>query len=871
MVLLRRVISGFGRLFHRNHVEQELDEEVRDYLARATEQNTQAGMTPEAALRAARVHVGSLEVVKDGARDVGWESVADALWQDLRYAIRILRKAPGFTVVAVLTLSLGIGANAAIFAVINALLFQPVPVVAPQELARVHSGESQMSWLNYQDIREGNVVFLDVAAHRLVVAGLATQDTPQRLRGELTSANYLTLLGVNPALGRVFVEKEARRDLVVIAEHMWRTRFGADPAIIGRALTLGAGRYEIVGVMPRGFRGVAPPGMLVDFWMPVDTAAPNRTLSDRQVTQFEVIGRLKPNVEDDQATAAMQVLVRQMRTDHPELSAQFLETTVFPISGLGAFQGMASLLVPIFAFLALMTIVSGFVLLIGCVNIAGLLIGRAAARRREIAMRLALGAGRWRLVRQLLTESLLLALIGGTGGILLAVWLTGGINAIASRLPIPVEFDLHVGWRVLTYTLGLTTLTSIMFGLAPARRAARFDLVSSLKDDSGSTSSQKLRHGLVVAQVAMCSMLLVWSGLFVRSLGHINEVNPGFDPTGVLLASLELERGSVDDRTGEQIFVEFQQRVRESPGVQAVGMSAVVPLALTGREEFSVSIDGTGGETRHRVFGNRLTPGWFDTVRIPLVVGRDFTWDDREVAPGVVIVNETLARRLWSGDALGKRLTYGKKSLQVIGVARDSKYRTLGETIAPTVYQPLLQAYMWQMTLHVRTADMKATTDVINREVRRLAPDAVVDIEPMTRAVSVAVVPAQIGAAATGACGVVAMLLSALGVYGLVSFVVVQRTREVAIRRAIGARTLDIVRLIVGGYVGFTALGLVIGLGVGALGAAALRGFLTGVTPIDPWTLAAVASVVMTAALTASALPALRATHVDPLITLRDV
>ena len=306
-------------------------------------------------------------------------------------------------------------------------------------------------------------------------------------------------------MGRTFSESESRRDVVVIADHVWRARFGADPSIVGRLLTLASRPYEVVGVMPRGFHGVAPPGLLVDFWLPVDTSAPNRTLRDRQVTQFEVVGRLRPDVEHSQATAAIKVLARQMRAEYPEIQERFLEMDVFPIEGLGAFQGMASLLLPVFAFLALMTLVSGFVLLIGCANIAGLLMGRAAARRREIAMRLALGAGRWRIVRQLLTENLLLALIGGAGGVLLAVWLAGGINAVASRLPIPVEFDLRLDRRVLAYALGLTTLTSVVFGLAPARRAARFDLVSSLKDDSAASTGRQT--------TATCSGRRAGSGL----------------------------------------------------------------------------------------------------------------------------------------------------------------------------------------------------------------------------------------------------------------------------------------------------------------------------------------------------------------------
>ena len=792
------------------------------------------------------------------------------LHQDVVFGLRLIVGSPGFSAITVLTLALTIGANTAVFTVINALLFRPLPVAAAHEVMRIQSGESTTSWPNYEDIRRRNDVFSDVAAHRMLVTGLASDDRPVRLMGEATSANFLSLLGVSAAIGRTFAESESRRDLVVLADHVWRGRFASDSRIVGRVLVLAGRQYEVVGVMPKGFRGVAPPGLRIDFWLPVDTTAPSRTLSDRALSQFEVVGRLKPGIEPVSANAAMRVLAQGIRTDHPDVRDTFVEMEVFSIQGFGAFEGIAGLLLPILAFLGLLTVLSGFVLLIACANIAGLLIGRAAARRREIAMRLALGAGPRRLVRQLLTESFLLATIAGTIGVLLAVWLAGTVNAAASGLPIPVALNVDIDQRVLAYTVGLTTLTSLIFGLAPARRAARVDLVSSLKDEgSGSTRRQRLRQALVIGQVATCTALLVWSGLFLRSLERITDVDPGFNPAGVLVATVELERGTIDDRRGEQIFVELQQRVKASPAVQSAGTSSIVPLAMTGREEFYVRVDGDDSHARHRVSANRVTPGWFVTLQIPLLVGRDFTWDDREGAPGVVIVNDTLARRFWGGDALGKRLSYGRETVEVVGIVRDSKYRTLGETIAPTVYQPIRQNYMSMMTLHVRTADMKATTAAITREMQQLAPEVVVDVTPMTTAVAGAVLPARIGAIATGAFGAFAMLLSALGVYGLVSFVASQRTREIGVRRAIGATTPDIVRLIVGSTAKLAAIGLAIGLCAGGLGAVVLGGFIFGISPTDPLTLVGVAVIVMCATVLASALPALRAAHADPLVALR--
>jgi predicted permease len=424
--------------------------------------------------------------------------------------------------------------------------------------------------------------------------------------------------------------------------------------------------------------------------------------------------------------------------------------------------------------------------------------------------------------------------------------------------------------RVLAYALGLTTFTAVVFGLAPARGAARFDVVSSLKDDhGGSTARQTMRRTLVAAQVAVSTALLLWSGLFARSLGRIHEVDPGFDPTGVLLASVTFDREPAQG--GAHVLTELHQRVRNSSGVRAAGLASIVPLAMAGREEFDVSIaDAAGGTTRKSVVANKLGPGWFDSVRIPFVAGRDFTWDDREGSPRVAIVNETLARRFWNGDALGKQIVHNRRPLEVVGVVRDSKYWTLGETIAPTLYLPFRQAPAHNVTLHVRTVDQRATTAAILAEMRQLGPDLYVEIAPMTEAVAVAVRPAQFGAAATGAFGTVAILLSVLGVYGLVSFSVVQRRREIGVRKALGATTSDIGLMIVGNMARLTGAGLAIGIGIGVPGAVALRGFLFGVSPLDPMTVAAAIAIVTTSALAASGIPALAASRVDPAVTLRD-
>jgi predicted permease len=368
--------------------------------------------------------------------------------------------------------------------------------------------------------------------------------------------------------------------------------------------------------------------------------------------------------------------------------------------------------------------------------------------------------------------------------------------------------------------------------------------------------------------VATCTALLVWSGLFLNSLRHFGSVDPGFDPERVVVAWTELDRGSMSDAEGDRILVEWARRVGASPVVEASGLALVVPLSLTGREDFSVSLPGDS--TRRRVVGNRLTPGWFEAVGIPFLAGRDFTWDDREGTSEVAIVNDTLSRQFWNGRALGQRLHYGERTLEIVGVVRDSKYATIGEMITPTVYLPFRQAYAFGMALHARTSDVDGTARLMTDEMRSLAPNAPVWIKSMADAVAVSVVPAQIGAAATGVFGLVAVMLSAVGIYGLVSFTSGQRKREFAIRQAVGASPLDIIWLILGTNTRMVGLGLGLGLALGVLGAAALRGFLTGVGPLDPLTHVAVAVTVVAATVLASLGPAVHAARVRPLIALRD-
>jgi len=793
------------------------------------------------------------------------------LGRDIALGIRLLARYRGFSAVSILTLAAATGGNTAVFAIVNALLLTPPPVLEPARLARVETGQSLTSWPMYQDIRDRSEVFVDVAAYRLTSMSLEVGGASIRLRGQVTSPNYLTVLGVPPERGRSYEANASDFDQVILSHHIWLGHFAADPDIVGRTIVIAGRSFKVAGVMPRGFRGLAPPGIRLDFWIPVNPVSDRASVRNRLASQFEIVGRLKRGLDHDAATAALRPLAHHLRQEHPEIPESILAIEADSVEGVNAFRGMASLLLPVFAFLVLLTVVSIFVLAIGCSNIAGLLVGRTVMRQREIAVRLSLGASRSRLLQQLLTESLVLAIAGGATGLLLAKGLVRALSAGMARLPVPLDLNFALDYRVLMYLLALSTATAVFFGLLPARSALRVDLASSLKIDStGSLERLRLRRLLVTAQVTICSALILWSILFVRSLGNIHAIDPGFDSTGVVLATVELDRGAIDAARGDQIFTDWVHHVAAAPWVQSAACGTVVPLALTGREEFDVSLPGDSAGTRRRVVANRITPGWFATVHVALVSGRDFSWTDRLGAPRVAIVNETLARQFWGGNALGQRLIFGQRSIEIVGVARDSKYRTLGEVIQPLIYLPLRQEYAHFATLFARTSDARGTTDLMSRELRRLLPGADVTIESMTDAVAVAVVPARIGAAVTGAFAAIAVALATCGLYGLVSFSVIQRTREIGIRRAIGATGADILRLVVGDHAILIGLGLLIGGTIGALGGVVFRTFLAGVGPADPLALFTVIVVVGSSALCASTLPALRATRSDPMAALRD-
>jgi predicted permease len=875
----------FRRLFRfssrsSDDVRAELREEARFHLDMRTDELVRSGVPEAQAREQAEREFGDAA----GAEPVSVAHGAAAerrrgitrLWsefvQDTRYGVRMLARGPGFAAVAILTIGVAIGGNTAVFSMANALFLKSLAIRDSGSLARIYTGESRTSWLNYEDIRQRSRAFTAVGAARGAILTLATDQQQVRLVGEQTSTNYLDILGVPAMLGRIFTATDVRTDIVVLGESVWRTRLGGDPGIVGRRVVLAGREYEVIGVMPRGFRGLAPPAVVRDFWVPVNPPAGRAQMASRGTPAWEIYGRLTPGVSVAAAAADTRLIGQQLAREYPAVNGRFTAIEVFSMTGIGQFRGVFGLILPLVAFLSLLTIVSGFVLLIACANLAGLLLGRAEARRREIAVRLALGASRARLIRQLLTESLLLAGFGASVGLALAAWLSRILTVLVARLPFPLEADVSVDRRVLVYTALLAVVTTLLFGLTPARRSTRVALVPALKDQS-SAGRHRLRRALLVGQVAITTILLIWSGLFLRSLSHAAGVDPGFDARGVLVADIQ-SPGDEDSRErGAQLLAALQDQASRLPGVTSTGGVFSVPLALSSRAEFDVAIEGDD-RPRRRVLSNSVSPGAFETLRIPIVAGRDVAWTDRKGAPAVVLVNETLARRFWNGGALGQAVRYGgergdRVEATVIGVVRDSKYWTIGETVAPTVYPAQLQDELTDVTLLVRTTDLAGTSAALARMVRALAPERALTITPMPSALAVALLPAQVGSGFTGGFGAIAVLLAAMGVYGLVSFSVYQRTREIGIRKAIGATGGDIARLVVGGTLRLVVTGLVAGGALGAAGAVLLGSLLIDVSPMDAGTLSAVAVIVIGSAAAASGFPVLRAIRVEPTVSLR--
>jgi putative ABC transport system permease protein len=808
-----------------------------------------------------------------------------AILQDVRYGFRMLLKSPGFTVVAVVALALGIGANTAIFSVINSVLLRPLPYADPDRLVVVWEtnpnlgGNLQLrneaSPANYLDWKAQQTVFEDFGVFNWNTFNLTGGDTPEQLTGNPSTASIFSTLGVKPMLGRVISAEDDREGaprVVLLSHKLWQRRFGAKPEIVGQQISLNNQSYTVIGVMPPEF--VFPAG-ISELWVPM---AFTKAASERRSAHYLYTrARLKPGVSMEQAQAEMDTIAARLRQQYPDTN------TDRGIRLVSLHEETVRQLKP--ALLVLLGAV-GFVLLIACANVANLMLARATARHKEIAIRTALGASRWRVVRQLLTESLLLSLAGGLCGLLLALW---GIDLLKGGVPSQM-ISFTYGWnqigldaRVLTFTLAISILTGMLFGLIPALQVSKPDLNEGLKEgDRGSTGTRnRARSLLVVSEVALALILLVGAGLMMKSFVRLLEVRPGFDPENVLTASLSLPRARYDNTQKAADFVaQLEQQVAGQPGVKAVGAVNLLPMAGSGAttsfvvEGQAAPMRGQEPEANYRV----VTPSYFGALGIPVARGRAFNEHDRAKeagAPGVAIINETMVRLFFQNeDPLGRRLldSEGRNPpVEIVGVVGDIKHFGLDDKPEAYLYLPHAQVGGNFMTLVVRTErDPSAMTAALRREVLTLDKDQpVFDVKTMEQRLADTGAQKRLTMWLLGVMASVALVLAAVGIYGVIAYSVTQRTHEIGIRMALGAQRGDIIRLVVKQGMLMAVVGVLVGLAASFYVTRVMSGLLFGVSATDPATFAGVALLLAAVALVACLIPARRATRVDPMVALR--
>jgi predicted permease len=807
-----------------------------------------------------------------------------ALLQNVRYAGRQMGRSPGFALVVVVTIALGIGATTAIFSLANALLIRPLPVHEPHRLigmVEVRESADDTYALSYDRImtyREGAGDVVRFGAHGFSELALQAGDEARIVMGGFVTGDYFDLLGLAPAHGRFITPDEERagvpEPVAVISHRMWEREFGGDRGVLGATIRLNSQPVTVVGVAPAGFHGIER-GFGMDLWVPIPMYAALKPGSDiyhpDRYFWLVGVGRLLPGQDAAAAEAVLSGIARGIE-ERSEGARGVIGVRVLPLTGIHpSFAGPATL------FLALLLAAAGLVLLIACVNVAGMLLARGTARRREVAVRLALGAGRGRLVGQLLTETTLLFLLGGAAGILLASWLTGGLTGFVSRLPgelSMLSLEVGVDARVIGFALLLSFGTAVLFGLVPALRASRPELVSALKDGAGGTARRsRLRSAFVVAQVAVCMLLLVSAGLLTRSLQNALAIDPGMDPRGVVTASIDIRPHGYDEARGRMFYRELQDRLAARPEVESVSLAGQIPLTLT-ETVTGVGVAGHEPPPGSQTFSidvNTVSTGYFEMLRMP-VEGRGFTAGDGPDAAPVAVVNRTMADRFWpEGDALGQFVRMSGQDVEIVGVVADAKYHRLVEDPIPYLYLPFQQSYQGSMILHVRAAGPVAPIpSLMQRELALLDSNIPLHaVASLDRAILISLLPHRLAATVIGALGALGLLLAAVGLYGVLALLVGQRTREIGVRMALGARAAHVFRLVFGQAGVLVLMGLALGAILAFAATRLLAGLLVGVSPTDPVTFVLVSLLLVAVALLASYGPARRAVRVDPLITLK--
>jgi macrolide transport system ATP-binding/permease protein len=890
MTAIRVFFSRLFGLFRTGRVERDMDEEFDLHLQYEAAENLRRGMSSEEALRAARRHFGGVTQVKEAYRQAYSLPFFHVFRQDLRFGLRMLRRNPGSSILAILCLTLGVGATSAVFSWIEGVLLRPFPAVAHQERLmavdgtyRGAAGEpgsaTDVSWPDFQDFQKNCRLYDAFIVDRITGVTLAIGDRAERTTGSVVSANYFDALGVRPILGRGFVPDENvgrnAHPVTVISYQMWKERFHGDPAIVGKTQMLNSMPHTIIGVAPEGFYGTFV-GWAMQFWVPVsmqEILAPGGyKLEDRGARWIEGFVQLKPGVTPDQAQAEISAVAARLEHDYPATNrgrgVRLFPLWKTPFNNAGA----------LFPTLSIALAVVCFVLLIACANVGNLLLVKAFGRRHEMTVRLAVGAGRGRLVRQLLTEGLILSTIATACGLLVANWCRNLLPLLLpSRAGVTMRLPGEIDWRVLVLSAGVCLISAFFFGLVPAMQSRNIDLISALRAESGGVvgGSRRavLRGGLIIVQVSLSFVLLVGAGLLLKSLNAIRNTSPGFITKGVLTTWVDLRAAGYDTQRSRAFQDALTDRLQSLGGVHSVAFARATPFSYGSYSSAPIVVEGyeNAPEEQPTVEYNEVGPGYFATMGIRLVEGREFTHADDETAPVVAVVNEAMAAQYWRGRSpVGSRLQVKGRWMNVVGVAKMSKYRKLAEAPQPFFYVAMRQNSNG-LNLNIRTSlGPQAVTRALVREIHsldaNLAPGEVITMqEQVDRTTAVQ----RIAVMMLGVFGGLALLLATIGLYGVLSYTVSQRTRELGLRMALGAGTSNVLGLVMSQGLALTAAGVVLG-AVAALNLTRLMGnLLYQVSPRDPQAFGSAFVVMTIASLAACFLPAWRAARTDPVRALR--
>jgi len=882
---LRQLLYRLRSFFRGAQLDRDIEAEMSAHLELAIEENLQRGLSPVEARRQALVRFGGPQQAKENHRDARSLPLLETLLQDLRFALRMLRRSPSFAVLAILCLTLGIGANAAVFSWMEGLLFRPYPMVANQErlvalTGTTSSDRTGLSWPDFQDLQRNRTLFDTFFVSKITGTTLSIGERAQVVTGSIVSANYFNTLGIHPILGRAFDPEEdvgrSAHPVTVISYQLWKERFGGDPQIIGKTQRMDGVIHTIVGVAPEGFYGTFV-GWAMKFWVPAsmeDTfEAGGYKLEDRGERWIESYGRLKPGVTLEQAQQEVSAVAKRLEADYPATN-RGRGIKLWPLWQT-PFNNAGNLLPT----LETMLVVVVFVLLIACANVGNLLLVRSFARRHEITVRVAVGAGRGRLLQQLLIEGLVLSALAATGGLLIARWCG---HLLVLLLPVRNGNAMHLSgemdWRVMALSAAVCLVATLLFALVPAIQASKIDLAGTLRSEMAGVARGRgkswVRSSLVVVQVSLCFTLLVGAGLLLQSLQKIRSDSPGFSTDGVLVTAVNLVASGYDAQRAKSFHDELIDHVRALPGVESAALARQTPLGYGTFSSAPIAVDGYQPPPSELPSAdyNQVGPGYFATIGIPLVSGREFTRSDDETAAPVAIVNETMAARYWAGkDPVGERVQAKGQWLQIVGVARTSKYYSMRELPKPFFYVPLRQNFSAGAALTIRTKlRPEILAAALSRELKAMDPNlALYEVISLQEQVDRSTSAQKVAFTLTGTLGGLALVLAAIGLYGVMSYTVSQSTRELGLRMALGARTSELFRLVISRGLALTFGGIFLGAAL-AVGLTRLLGYLLyKVSPRDPLAFGYAFLVLTIVSLIACFLPAWRATRVDPIVALR--